>query len=176
MTGVGAGVVRRVVRWLGVFGLLAVSTACYTYVPVATPAPGTTVRVHVPVTSAAIGPNAAPQSIAIEGEVVAFRDTLFLATESRQVYGAYREVTMVDTLSFAPGERLAVEQAEFSRGRTAALSVAVVGGITLLAIAAFHGVVGGDPPTDPPPPNPQGAIVVSNSFVSGVLGLLGLAH
>lgn len=168
--------VSRLVR-LSCLALIAGAQACYSYVPVASPQPGTTVRVHVPVTSALVGPNAAPQSASIEGEVVAFTDTLYLATSSRQEYGAYREVVMYDTLTFAPDQRLAVEQQEFSTGRTVALTGVIMGGVTLLAIAAFSGKFGGDQdPTDPGPPAPQGAVTISNSFVSGVLGLLGFSH
>ena len=170
---------RRSVPGIRVFVLfvLAGTAGCYTYVPVANPAPGTQVRVHVPVTSALADPNAAPQTAAIEGEVVSFQDTLRLATTSRQEYGAYREVVMYDTLSLAPDQRVVIEQPEFSRGRTIVLTSVIVGGATLLALAAFSGTFGGNQdPTDPGPPTPQGAVTISNSLVSGVLGILGFAR
>lgn len=153
--------------------LLLGAGACHTYLPVTNPAPGTNVRVRVPVTSALDNGNAAPGTASIEGVVVESGDTLVLATSLRQEYGAYREVTMVDTLRLRPEQLLSVEQPQFSMGRTVLLTAVIVGAAVGTAIASFGGggdeIDGGEPP-------PQGAIVISNSFVSGVLGLLGFSR
>lgn len=171
----GAGVGGSWSRRLLMLALLAGAGGCHTYVPVADPEPGTTVRVRVPVTSALVGPNAPQGSASIEGQVVALRDTLYLATTNRQEYGAYREVVMYDTLALAPDQLLSIERAEFSTGRTMVLTAAIVVAAGAFALAAFSGETGskGGPP---PPPPPQGALVISNSFVSGVLGMLGIAR
>ena len=160
-------------RRAAVLLLLLATAACHTYVPVSNPTPGTRVRVRVPVTSALDNGNLAPSTASIEGDVIAAGDTLVLGTMTRQEYGAYREVTLVDTLRLGPDQLLSVEQAQFSTGRTIALTAAIVGAAVGTAIAAFGGggeqIDGGEPP-------PQGAIVISNSFLSGVLGLLGFSR
>ena len=168
----GARRARRVVLLVG----LLVASGCYSYTPVSNPAVGTTVRVRVPVTSAVDDRNAAQNSVLIEGDVVESRDTLVLTTTNRQEYGAYREITLVDTIRLAPDQFVSLEQGEFSTGRTAVLTIAIVAGATALALGAFGGESGGSGGGEPPPPTPQGAVVISNSFVSGVLGLLGLAR
>ena len=156
-----------------VLALVLGAGACHTYVPVTNPAPGTRVRVRVPVTSALDNGNTAPSTASIEGDVIAAGDTLILGTTTRQEYGAYREVTLVDTLRLGPDQLLSVEQAQFSTSRTIILTAAIVGAAVGTALAGFGGggeqIDGGDPP-------PQGAIVISNSFVSGVLGLLGFSR
>jgi hypothetical protein len=155
--------------------LLSVS-ACYTYVPVQNPEPGTRVRVSVPVQSALDNGNAAPQTAAIEGDVVASGDTLLLAVTNRQEYGAYREVVLYDTLHLAQDQLVALEQPEFSMGRTVLLSTVITVGATVAAILAFNKDTGNDGPIDPGPPPPAPAVVVSNSLLSGVLGLLGISR
>ena len=164
---------RGVARSILVVALLAVG-ACSTYVPVSNPTPGSTVRVRVPVTSALDG--GAPGSATIEGDVISSGDTLVLGVTNRQEFGAYREVVLFDTLRLAPDQIMTVEEASFSTGRTAVLTVAIVAGAVGLALTAFSGSGGDDGPIDGGPPPPQGAVVASNSFVSGVLGLLGIAR
>ena len=160
---------RRVV----VLMLVAGTAACHTYVPVSNPTPGSRVRVRVPVTSALDNSNAGPSTAAIEGDVIAAGDTLILGTTRRQEYGAYREVTRVDTLRLGPDQLLSVEEARFSTSRTVVLTAAIVAAAVGTAVSAFGGggeeIDGGAPP-------PQGALVISNSFVSGVLGLLGVSR
>jgi hypothetical protein len=152
------------------------TAGCHSYVPVSDAEPGTTVRVRVPVTSALDGDNGPGQSAAIEGDVVAFGDTLVLAVMNRQEYGAYREVVMFDTLRLGPEQRISVERAEFSKGRTVLLSAALVFGVGALAVAAFNSGTGDDSEIPGGGPPPQGGVVVSNSVVSGLLGLLGFAR
>jgi len=164
---------RWVRRSLPLWAGLAL-VACNTYRPVTNPTPGSTVRVRVPVTSALDG--GAPGSATVEGTVVTARDTLVLATTARQSYGAYRDVTLYDTLRLSPDQIMTVEEATFSKGRTAVLTAAIVVGVSALALTAFSGSGGDDGPIDTGPPPPQGAVVISNSFISGVLGILGLAR
>ena len=49
-------------------------------------------------------------------------------------------------------------------------------GVTVGAILAFNKDVGDDGPIDPGPPPPAPAIVVNGSFVSSLLGLLGVGR
>ena len=162
-------------RARGLALITAVGAAgCHTYVPVQTPVPGSTVRVQIPVVSAAADPNAPPQTVSLEGLVVESGDTLVLATTRRQEYGAFREVVQYDTLRLAEDQRYGVEAVEFSAGKSVMLGVGLAAGVGLIAIAAFNGGGGGgDTPIDGGPPPPQGAVVVSSSWVAGLLGLLG---
>lgn len=163
-------------RWLrgpaGTLSVLvaaAVMTGCHTYTPVTTPAPGTTVRVQIPVRSAMDDPNAPTPTRSVEGLVVEGGDTLVLATESRIEYGAYREITQYDTLRIGPDQRSSVEVREFSKGKSVVLGVAVTGivvGAALLALGGTFGS-GGEGPSDGTP-NP--AIV--GIPVSALLGWL----
>jgi hypothetical protein len=147
--------------------------ACQTYTPTTNPVPGSTVRVRVPVTSAVADPNAAPQTIAVEGTVVESGDTLVLATTTRHEYGAYREIVQFDTVRLGPDQRFSMDVVEFSSGKSIALGLVLAGGAALAASAAF-GVGGGDDQPDPgTPPPPQGALVISSSLIAGILGLLG---
>jgi len=155
------------------FILLLSATACHSYIPIADPQPGTTVRVTVPVTSAAQNRNAPPQYRSIEGDVVEAGDTVVLAVRTRQEYGAFREIVRYDTLRLAPDQRYSMERSEFSTARTALLTAVITGGITIFALAAVGGGGGGDGPIDPGPPPPQPSIVVGSSLISGVLGWLG---
>jgi hypothetical protein len=163
-------------RTLALAGALLAASACYTYAPVENPQPGTRVRVAVPVQSALDDGNAAPQTAAIEGDVVSNGDTLLLAVTNRQEYGAYREVVLFDTLHLAKDQLVALEQPEFSTGRTVLLSAVITVGATVAALLAFNKDTGNDGPIDPGPPPPAPAVVVSNSLLSGVLGLLGIAR
>ena len=167
---------RRLVRASGLVLAGLFASACHSYTPVTHPAPGARVRVSVPVQSALDDGNAAPQTASIEGEVVESRDTLVLAVTNRQEYGAYREVVLYDTLRLAPDQMVSVEQADFSMGRTVLLSTVIAVGATVAAILAFNQDVGDDGPIDGGPPPPAPAVVVGNSILSGVLGLLGIAR
>ena len=52
--------------------------------PVQQPVPGTTVRVQVPLTSAAQGPNQAPETVSIEGTLIEFGDTVEVEVTNRK--------------------------------------------------------------------------------------------
>ena len=168
--------VEKAARVAVVAAIGLLGAACHTYVPVERPAPGTTVRVTVPVSSALDNGNAAPRTAAIEGNVVSSGDTIRLAVTNRQEYGAYREIVRYDTLTLAPGQYVSLEHAEFSTKRTIALSTVIAVGVTVGAILAFNKDVGDDSPIDPGPPPPAPSIVVNGSFVSGLLGLLGVGR
>jgi len=153
--------------------VVALLGACQTYTPVTNPTPGSTVRVRVPVTSAVANRNAAPETIAIEGDVVEAGDTLVLATTRRHEYGAYREIVQFDTVRLGPDQQYSVEVVEFSARKSIILGLVITAGAALAAAKAFG--VGGadDKPLPGEPPPPQGALVISSSLVAGILGFLG---
>jgi hypothetical protein len=143
---------------------------CHTYRLVDTPPVGSTVRVRVPVTSALDDRNAAPASMAMEGQVLQFGDTLVLATRTRREFGAFREVILVDTLRLGPSQLSSIELKEFSKGKSVAFSIALLAGSTALALSAFNGG-GGDgetPGVDLPAPS----IVVNRSILAAVWSFL----
>lgn len=152
---------------------LVLSSACHTYIPVERAAPGATVRVHVPVVNPLSNPNAPPQTVAIEGDVLQNGDTLVLATRTRREIGAFREFVQYDTLRLSPEQRAAVELREFSPGRSVALGVLIAGSAVGFAAIAF-GVGGGSDGEEGPggtPPAPS--IVVNRSVFSTLWGVLG---
>lgn len=151
------------VLWLG---------GCYTYRPVDRPAPGSTVRLQLPVVSALASPNAAPRSESVEGDVLSYGDEVVLSVQTRRMFGAVREVIVQDTLRLRPEQISSVEVREFSSGRSILLGVAIAGGVTALAVAGL-GLAGGDD-GDPGDPGPVAAVVVSDrTVVSAILRLLG---
>jgi len=157
---------------IALFALSPALSACHTYRPISTATPGTAIRVHVPVVSALSNPNAPPQSVSIEGDVVSAGDTVVLATETRRELGAYREVVQFDTVRLAPDQRLSMELVEFSTKKSVLLGVAIAGGATAFAVAAFGfggGSDGGGPNNTPPQP----AIVISGSLIGSILGWVG---
>lgn len=160
-------------RGLGVAVLAVLMAACHTYTPVETPMPGTTVRVRIPVINAAANRNAAPQTVSVEGVVVETGDTLVLSTTNRQEYGAFREIVRADTVRLAADQVFSVERSDFSSKKSVVLGVVLTGGAALLAAAAFGGLAGDDKPINPGEPPPMGTIIVSNSMIAGILGLLG---
>lgn len=119
-------------------------TACHTYTPVSAPAPGSTVRVQIPVRSAVDDPNAPTPTRAVEGQVVAAGDTLVLATRDRFEYGAYREIVQYDTLRLGPEQRSTVEVREFSNRKSVVLGLAVTGIVVGAAILALGNTFGSE--------------------------------
>lgn len=164
---------RSTARLGGVLVAAILAAGCHTYTPVASPVPGTTVRVRIPVINAAANPNAAPQTVSVEGVVVEAGDTLLLATTNRQEYGAFREIIQFDTLRLSAEQIHSVEQSEFSTQKSIGLGVLLTGGAALLATAAFGGLGGDDSPIPGGPPPPAPTIIVNRSIVAGILGLLG---
>lgn len=136
----------RLLRWVQVvaLGLGAFLLAgCYRYIPVETPAPGTVARVRVPVQSAVADPNAPPETVAVEGDVLASGDTLVLATRLTREISPFQQYVRFDTFRVASAELASVERKEFSTARSVGLGVAVAGGAALMAIAAL-GIQGDD--------------------------------
>jgi hypothetical protein len=140
---------------------------CHTYRATGTPPVGSTVRVHVPVTSAL---SRAPETASVEGLLVSMGDTLTLETQTRRELGAFRELVQVDTFRLATAQAALVEVREFSTSRSVILGVVVAAGAGLAAAYAF-GLGGGQTPPDPGPPPPVSA-VVSSSLVQSLVGLV----
>ena len=147
---------------------------CHTYTPVNTAPPGSTVRVQIPVRSAADDPNAPPRTQSVEGQVLSSGDTIVLATSSRYEYGAYREIMQYDTLRLGPEERYTVELREFSRGRSVALGLGLTALVAGAAAVAFGGTFGsgGDGNNVDPPAPAVVSVPVHRSLVDSFLGLL----
>lgn len=164
---------RAELRCGGLVALAIIIAGCHTYTPVTTPVPGTTVRVRLPITNAAANRNAAPQTVSVEGIVVEAGDTLVLATTNRQEYGAFREIIQFDTIRLGPDQVYSVERSDFSTKKSIGLGLVLTGGAALLAAAAFGGLGGDDAPIPGGPPPPMPTVVVSNSFIAGILGLFG---
>ena len=155
-------------------GIVATSTlllmGCHTYMPVQQPVPGTTVRVQVPLTSAAQGPNQAPETASIEGTLVEFGDTVEVEVTNRQEYGAFREVTRVDTLRIAASGIIGLDERAFSTGRSVVLGLAIGGVATAFALTALGFEGGGSNPT-PGPDGPQPSFLLS-PIVRPIWGLI----
>lgn len=146
----------RLLRGVTTILALVVSAGCYSYAPIERPAPGTTVRIQVPLRSAVQNPNQAPESISLEGVVLATPgDSLVLTTQTRRELGQFRILTETDTLRVARSGLLAVEEQIYSRPKTYALTALVTGGavgLLVLALDAAGGQAGdgggGGPPTN----------------------------
>jgi len=155
-------------------GMLIASTllfmGCHTYMPVQQPVPGTTVRVQVPLTSAAQGSNQAPETVSIEGTLIEFGDTVEVEVTNRQEYGAFREVTRVDTLRIATSGIIGLDERAFSTGRSVVLGLAIGGVATAFALTALGFEGGGSNPT-PGPDGPQPSFLLS-PIVRTIWGLI----
>lgn len=157
------------------FGLLgaAFMSGCYAYIPVDEPAPGSIVRIQVPVRSAISRPNQAPESISMEGLVLSATDSVVLEVASRRELGAFREIRRVDTLRVARADLSAVHSRVFSRGRSVGLGVAIVSATATLAAVAF-GLRGGSSGDDGDGNgNPTASSIRINPIFSAVLQALG---
>ena len=133
---------------------------CHTYMPVQQPTPGTTVRVKVPLTSAVQGPNQAPETVSIEGTLIEFGDTVEVEVRDRQVYGAFREVTRLDTLRIEASGITGLDERSFSTGRSVVLGLAIGGAAVGFALTALGFEGGGSNPT-PGPDGPQPSLLLS---------------
>jgi hypothetical protein len=130
----------RAVALVGAFVL----SGCYTYVPATSVAPGSDVRVLLPVESRRAGGTVIRETLAVEGTLVSWDDTLRVATETTQQVGNFRQVQQMDTLRVPASEVDAVELREFSRGRTLGLTAAIVGGAALLVTGISQAAGGSD--------------------------------
>lgn len=133
----------------------ATGAACYTFVPVESPAPGTTVRANVHVRSALSGSNGTAETASVEGMVVSAGDSLVLEARNLVQLGAYRDVVQVDTFRIPSTELASIEEQQFSAPKTIGLSVLIAGGTAFLAATALGltggesgGGKGGDPPVN----------------------------
>lgn len=133
------GFLRKALLTLGVFVL----SGCYTYVPIAEVSPGTRVRAQLPVETRRADGTVETESVPVDGEVVAFGDSLVLATRTRQQIGNFREVTVEDTLRVARANLSGVEERVFSRSRTVGMTALALAGAVGL-ILGIGGAVGGD--------------------------------
>lgn len=115
---------------------------CHTYLPVESPAPGSVARVHVPVRSAVSNPNAPPPTVSVEGTVLEVGDTIVLEVQSRRYFGALQELVQENVYRVGRDEVVSIELREFSGRKSALLGVGILGGIGLLALAAFGGEFG----------------------------------
>ncbi len=148
------------------------SAGCYSYAPVQRPTPGSTVRIHVPVRSAVAGRQAREESVAFEGLVLSFGDSLYLQTTSRREYGAFREVFEFDTLRVAPGVLMGMEERYLSKPKTYGFAALVAVGTTALVVAAVNAAGGSGGGNDGNGGGPQTAIIV-RPIVSSLLRAIG---
>lgn len=152
---------------------LVVASACYSYQPVQSPAPGTVIRIHVPVASPVVRPNQAPPSVSFEGTLVSLGDTMLLEVTSRREVGAFREILELDTLRVAESRISLLEERLFSKPKTYAFTAALTIGSAWLGIKIMNTLTGesGDPDrgdgTDP-----LGQLIL-NPIFSGLLRLIG---
>lgn len=136
------GALRRMLLAALLCGMPLVS-GCYTYRLVEEAPVGSVARLRVPIQSAILDPNSPPETVAIEGLIISFGDTISFEASNRQVIGAFREVVQYDTLQVARDGLASIEVREFSRTRSVVLGVAVAAGTAGLALAAL-GVEGGE--------------------------------
>lgn len=148
-------------------------SACYTYTAVDLPAPGSEVRVLLPVTSALDNPNAAPPTVAIEGLVLSSGNTLVLATQTRSEISQFRQFVQFDTLHLARDAYTGLQTKEFSTAKSIVLGGVIFGGIALATTFVFTGGSKNDVPR-PGPGGPAPALVIDDSILSNIWGLLTL--
>ena len=117
-----AGALRPLLFAALLCGLPLVS-GCYTYRLVEEAPVGSVARLRVPIQSAIVDPNAPPETVAIEGLIISFGDTISFEASNRQVIGAFREVVQYDTLQVARDGLASIEVREFSRTRSVVLGV-----------------------------------------------------
>ncbi len=128
---------RTISRLLAALGAAAMS-GCYSYVPVERPAPGSVVRIQVPVRAAVDRcQTGSPRPMSMEGTVLASADSLVLQVESRRELGAYRELKQVDTVRVAPRDLAGVDLRVFSKPKTILLTAGIVGVTAALAAVAL---------------------------------------
>ena len=160
---------RSTVLLLGAFLL----SGCYRYIPVETPPPGSVARVRVPIQSAVADPNAPPETVAVEGQVLAAGDSIVLAARLSREVSVFQQYVRFDTFRVARAELASVELKEFATGRSVALGAAVAGGTALLALAALGIRGGNDGEGGGDGDGPQGFTVRLSSAVGIILGWLG---
>ena len=121
---------------------LPLVSGCYTYRLVEEAPVGSVARLRVPIQSAIVDPNSPPETVAIEGLILSFGDTISFEASNRQVIGAFREVVQYDTLQVTRDGLASIEVREFSTVRSVVLGAGVTVGTAALALAAL-GIEGG---------------------------------
>ena len=162
-------------RSLGAATVLALGglAGCYNYVPVTSPTPGTTVRVHVPVHSAIPGQADIPSSVSVEGRLLRAGDTLEVETESTREAGTFRQLMLLDTLRIARSDAQEVDLKQFSNGRTAVFTAAILGAAVGVGLAVAN-IKSGSQGSGPGTGKPTGAVIFRLPiFRSGILGFPG---
>jgi len=165
---------KRPLLFSSLAAALLFGSACYSYHPVENPAPGTLVRIQVPVSSPVVRPNQAPETMFFEGTLVSRGDTVLLETKNRREAGAFREILEVDTLRVAGTSISLLEEKLLSKSRTYVFTAAVTIGAAWLGIAAMNTLTGEQGDSDRPGDggNPQGQFSL-NPIFSGLLRLIG---
>jgi hypothetical protein len=145
---------------------------CYTYRPVESPVAGSVVRVGVPVMSAVQNPNAPLRTESFEGAIVSNDGVLVLAIETRRPFGGFREIVGYDTLRLTRDQIASVEAREFSKNKSVGLGLVIGAGVAGLAAVAFGTFGGSGPGSTVRPPPPQPSIVIDQSVLSVLWGLV----
>jgi hypothetical protein len=150
---------RRVLAIVGA----ALMSGCYSYVPVERPTPGSTVRIQVPMRSAATGTNQRPEFIGLEGTLLGVSDSLVLRVENRREIGAFREIKQVDTVRVARADLVGVDLRVFSKPKTIGLTAVVLGATAGLAMVALD-LGGGSAGDDGGNGGPQNSLILKPVF------------
>lgn len=116
---------------------------CYSYIPVERPAPGSVVRIQVPVRQTVIRSNQRPDVMSLEGTLLSGAassgaDSLALEVSSTGQVGPFRELTQVDTVRLASDDVAAMDLRVFSKPKTLGLTAVILGGTVALALAALN--------------------------------------
>ena len=136
------GALHRILPVVLLSGIPLVS-GCYTYRLVEDAPVGAVARLRVPIESAIADANSPPETVAVEGLILSFGDTISVEAGTRQVLGAFREVVLYDTLRVARDGLASIEVREFSQVRSVVLAAGVAAGTVALALAAL-GTEGGE--------------------------------
>jgi len=120
----------------------AVMSGCYTYVPVERPAPGSTVRIEVPVRSAVTGGRDQEDVASMEGTLISAGDSIVMEVSQLKEIGNFRQIKSLDTLRVARSDVSGIATRSFSKPKTVALTAIIAGATTVLAVAAL-GLGGG---------------------------------
>jgi hypothetical protein len=133
----------RLLLTLGLFSVATLASGCYSYSAIERPTPGSQVRIHIPMRSAAASVGGT-ETVTFEGTVLAFSDSLVLETRSRREYGAFREVFEFDTLRVHPGSLSGIDERTYSKRKTYAFTALVTAGAAALVVGAVQAAGGGD--------------------------------
>ena len=162
---------RRLLR-MALLASVPVVSGCYTYRLVEEAPVGSVARLRVPIQSAIVDPNSPPETVAIEGLILSFGDTIAFEASNRQVIGAFREVVQYDTLTVARDGLASIELREFSKVRSVVLGTGVAVGTAALALAAL-GIEGGAAGEGPGGESTEGFTAGISIVIGGIGRLFG---